>query len=418
MPSHPGVANLSVPLVGSTIELLLRLRMSAIATTEMSSKIYGRFSNLLETVESHSSQTLFCFISGLCCLIPAFLESNLEEKPLRHTLSSTNSFFYTSVASISAVIPLFFDALLDLLTSIRSSHKLMNTGSEVQKSHTAKTTKRFTFLNISERLMILTGVVVLPLVAFLPRNTRNLALIFLCCNKCQQVWVGATLGLSLSRYDKEYWSIRCTVLSLLSLNIGLTITPYIDNVYAANDHPSKLVKIIDLLALLLTVAPCLVFMFNSSRWLIIVYFKAYSWKRFLMCKATLPLESEIVSTAVSDSHDNDHTFFPMVYTVSGFFVIGVLLILIASSSRISDYNERDLVLNQFPFLLFIIVLSTLSMRMVKSEVVQGLVSTVKQFFFNIWTIRYDPSFFLVSWFPYTLTRKFNFLIHILFLSII
>ena len=341
----------------------------------MSSKNYTRFSNLLETIESHSSQTLFCFICGLCCLIPAFLESNLEEKPLRHTLSSTNSFVYTSVASISAVIPLFFDAVLDLFACLRSSHRLKNVGSKVQKNHTVKTTNRFTFLNISERLMILMGVVVLPVVTFLPHSTRNLALIFLCCNKCQQVWVGATLGLSLSRYDKEYWSIRCTVLSLLSLNIGLTITPFIDNLYAANDSPSKIVTIIDTLALLLTVAPCLVFMFNSSRWLIIVYFKAYSWKRFLMCRrATLPLEPEIKSRDVSDANENDHTFFPMVYTVSGFFVIGVLLILIASSSRISDYNERDLVLNQFPFLLFIIVLSTLSMRMVKYEVVQGLVS--------------------------------------------
>lgn len=340
----------------------------------MPSKRTSWCSNIVETVESHSSQTIFCFISGLCCLIAVFLESNLEHKPLRETLSSTDSFVYTSVASISAVIPLFFDALLDLLASARSTHKLSNAEIKISKNSTSKKTNRFTFLNISERLMILMGVAILPMVAFFPKNTKNLSLIFLCCNKCQQIWVGATLGLSLSRYDREYWPIRCTVLSLLSLNVGLTVTPYIDNVYAANNTPSLCVKTGDLLALLLTVAPCLMFMFNSGRWLIIVYFKAYSWKKFLMCSSKNILEPEIESRLSNSIDSPDHTFFPMIYTVSGIFVIVLLLILIASSSRISDYNERDLLLNQLPFLLFIIVLSTLSMRMVKYEVVQGLVS--------------------------------------------
>ena len=333
-----------------------------------------RCSNLWEILGSNTFFTSYCFISGLCCLLPLCLQlqSNIEKKLLRESLSTTHEFAFTSVASITAVVPLFFDVLLDVVAVIRSKYK--STVDSKRSEPLATKTTKFTFLNIPERMLILMGLTVLPFVAFLPTNTTNLGLIYLCCNKCQQCWVGGTVALSLSRYDKEYWSIRSTLISLISFSIGSIGRPFVDNMYAVENSPGQLLVSIGYLTFIFTIVPCIIFIFNSTRWLIVVYFRAATWKRFLMCTSKVTEQPEIESLSVIASNTTDHTFFPMVYTLAGTCVIILLSLLITTTSRIESYTGRDLWLNNVPFLVFVILLSTLSMRLVKFEVVQGLVS--------------------------------------------
>ena len=334
------------------------------------------WNSIWEILESNSFHITYCFLSGLGCLLPLCLQiqSNIEQKLLRQSLSSTPAFAFTSIASITAVVPLFFDVLLDLIAVIRSENISLSVRSKRSKPPATKPTQ-FTFLNIPERMLILMGVTILPFVALLPTQTENLGLIYLCCNKCQQCWVGGTVALSLSRYDKEYWSIKSTLISLISFSIGLIGGPFIDNIHAGENPPSLRITIVDYGIYLFTIIPILIFIVNSIRWLLIVYFKFSSWKRYVMCRSDLIAHPQIESQAVNAGNTPDHTFFPMIYTLSGICVIVLLSVLIATSSRIDNYSGRDLWLSNMPFLVFVILLSTLSMRLVKFEVVQGLVSS-------------------------------------------
>ena len=339
----------------------------------MSASVSNGYSYARRILESNEFQMLFCFSCGVTSLLPIILKfpSNLEKKPLRSALSMSPEFTYCCVATMALVIPLFFDLLLDLLTmaidASRSVHKK-------KLKPAAKEMSPFNFLNINERFLLLLGFIMLPLVAFLPKNTDNLALIYICCNKCQLNWVGGTVAISLCRYDKEYWTVRSTILSLVSFGIGLAGSPYIDNVYAAEDPVSLSTSLIDTMTSILSILPCLVFFFNSSRWFVVVYLKAISWKSILMCSSNVPQPTAIESHSRIIGSESDHTFFPMVYTCISTITWMLIFAICGTSSRIDQFNGINLVQSTVPFLVFIVLITTLSMRLVKYEVVQGLVS--------------------------------------------
>ena len=328
-----------------------------------------RDSRVRAILESNLFHTLYCLLSGLSCLLPIGLRvpSNFEKSALRDSLSSSPQFTYTCVASIALVIPLYFDILLDFIYG--STHA----SSSGQSKKLKNSSITFTFLNVPERLLILMGMTILPLVAFLPSDTQNLALIYMCCNKCQQNLMGGSIVLSLSRYNKEFWSVKSTLLSLVVFSFGLIGTAFLDNDYLAESPPRPSIATIDRFAFFCIVIPCLVFIFNSSRWLIVVYCRAHTWKKVLMCTSKTQLSPETQPT-MNGSQVSDHTFYPMVYTLFGMTLVVLLCTIYGTSGRYEDYSKNDLIQANIPFLVFIAAISTLSMRMVKSEVVQGLVS--------------------------------------------
>ena len=317
-------------------------------------------------LKSNLFQTSFSLISGLCCFLPLVMgmQSNLEHTSLRESLTSCPEFTYSCVASVAITIPLFFDLFFDYIA------KIAETSTILKKS---ATDSGFNFLNISERLLFLIGIITLPLVTFLPSGSDKLALIYLCCNKCQLNLVGGAVLISLCRYDNEYWSVRSTLLSLVCFAFGLISSTFLDNIYAGETSPSRFLVNFDTIAFAVFILPCVIFLFNSSRWLIIVYYKLHSWKGLLMCSNVPPM---IEIKTVTHSRTLHHTFFPMVYTVTSICVMMMLFLIEASSSRLENYKRPNLLESNLPFLVFAILISTQSMRMVKFEVVQGLVSSL------------------------------------------
>jgi hypothetical protein len=317
--------------------------------------------------DSNNFYMIFCFISGLCCFLPLLLgiKSNLEDRPVRDSIGSSFEFSYSSIASIALVIPLFIDVLFDILNSVDQSPSAVK-----KRIKSRSRDARYKFLNITERIMILLGVAVLPMVVFVPTTNPNLALIYVCCCKCQLSWVGGTLSLSLRRYNKEYFPNSFAFIALLNLGFGLVAGAFIDNIYAV-EPISQFIYFLDKVAYGLTLIPCLTFICYSSRWIFLVHHGPSKWDDILFCyskfrprrHANPPLTLE-------------HTFFPMVYTFCGTVVIVLLIVLFTIAPRIENYNHTSLLLTNLPFLVFILLVSILSMRMVKFEVVQGLVSCI------------------------------------------
>ena len=320
--------------------------------------------SIIEVLRSNSFQAFFCFASGLFCCLPLFLglPSNIEDHPLRLAITTSKGFAYTCVASIALSIPLFIDVLIDISTSFDKTSNSASNRLKLQSSGTA----RFNFLNISERLLILLGIIVLPLIIFLPKSTPNLSLVYVCLFKCQQCWIGGTVALSLSRYDKHYFSNDIILASLTSFSIGLVSSAFTDNILPT-ESTAHILPILDMVTLIFILMPCVSFLVLSTRWLVLVYLRASRWSNILFCysKQQPPMTP---NTGV------DHTFFPMVYTVSGICIILALCVLSGVSFRIQSYTEINLLQINTPYLIFVILVSILSLRMVKYEVVQGLVS--------------------------------------------
>ena len=317
--------------------------------------------------DSNTFYVTFCFISGACCFLPLLLglKSNLEDRPLRESLSSSPEFSYSCIASIALVIPLFIDVLFDILNSADQSPSAVK-----KRIMSSSRDARYNFLNIMERVLILSGVAVLPMVVFIPAMTSNLALIYVCCCKCQQTWVGGTVALSLRRYNKEYFSNSYTFISLITLGFGLVTGAFVDNIYTIKPV-SRFISVLDMVSFIATLIPCLMFICYSCRWFFLVHFGPSKWDDILFCysKYRPRRQSNPIITL-------EHTIFPMVYTFCGTIVIALLIVLFSISPRIENYDHNSLLLNNLPFLAFVLLVSILSMRMVKFEVVKGLVSTL------------------------------------------
>ena len=178
----------------------------------------------------------------------------------------------------------------------------------------------------------------------------------------------------LCRYDKEYWSERSTSFAVFCFGFGQASSTFVFNKYAGEASPSVLLYSIYILCFVLQLAPVLIFLVNSGRWLVIVYGKAHSWKGLLMCSSNVHRLIDSEASTVKDTPK--HTFFPMVYTVSIICISLVATTVFITSPHVEFYTPSDLLLNTVPFILFLISLSTLSMRMAKFEVVEALVSII------------------------------------------
>ena len=180
--------------------------------------------------------------------------------------------------------------------------------------------------------------------------------------------------LSLSRYDKDYWSVRTTWFSLLFYSTGLVSGSFISNIYAAESTPNQAILILDSCTYFLTLAPSLLFIINSLRWLIIAYLGMNPWQMLMNCLSDEQHLADLVVLKVKDARN--HKFFPMIYVICGLAVVFLITALLARAPRVHNYDPISLALNSAPYVCFLIAVSTLSMRMVKFEVVQGLVSNI------------------------------------------
>ena len=180
--------------------------------------------------------------------------------------------------------------------------------------------------------------------------------------------------LSLSRYDKDYWSVRTTWFSLLFYSTGLASSSFISNIYAAESTPNQAILILDSCTYFLTLVPSLLFIINSLRWLIIAYLGMNPWQMLMNCLSDEQHLADLVVLKVKDGRN--HKFFPMIYVIIGVIIVIFIAALLASAPRVENYDPISLALNSAPYVCFLIAVSTLSMRMVKFEVVQGLVSNI------------------------------------------
>ena len=298
-------------------------------------------------------QLIICIITGVCCLLPLAIspKSNLEGSRLRASLPD-QLHRESAVAVITLIVPLLLDITTDAFTSFFT---------KVRDAEVRKKSKRALFNNM-EHLVFLCGAAIVPATAFIPSSNDNWAYIYISCRLCQLVLIGGAVAISLCRYDEKYWPVRVTYFVLVLLLLASSIGAFTNN-YLAEEYPSKTILGLQSTSYYIFLIAATTFTFCSLRWL---------WmavpKMIRQCKILSPSNKERPSS-------KECLVFPIVYVTSSVVAPPALVLMINVYSGSLNYNVNALFFHNLAFVLYVLINTYGSMRMMKHEIVNGLVRT-------------------------------------------
>ena len=175
-------------------------------------------------------QLLMTSLGGFLCFLPCFLgtPSCVETSTLRASLSSVQ-YGYSAVTLIVLTIPLMIEMIIDGLLYLYQSYFVRN---RQQSTYILDTTviRPYTYsFNTPEKMLFIIGIIIQPLVAFLPADTTNLGQLYICCNKCQIMLVGGTFASWLCRYDSRHFGVYSMSMFIGILVISMSLQVFGDN---------------------------------------------------------------------------------------------------------------------------------------------------------------------------------------------
>lgn len=366
-----------------------------------------RNAHIERSSRSENSNTIhfvICFAGGICCLLPLLLcpNSKMELTPLRTAILSQSN-RDLSVAALSLIIPL----IMDLITELAYSTWIRGKDDDV------KIRVKPSFLNSIERSAALFGTAVVPMTAFLPAHTHNLAYIHACCERCQLVMIGGAVMISLCRYNDKYWTIPRTYLALILLTIGTIILAFTGNI-SDTDTARGAAYIISYFGYSTILASAVIFFWCSCLWLShvipIISPESFGFSTTTNSSKTSKTSKKVHkknqknnnNAAVSStfSTSSEHLTFPALYVSVSMTTIAMLIMISAMYPSVASYDERAIFLHNFSFLLYIAIVSYVSIRMMKFEVVQGLVSTYIHTFIRTYIYAYVNTYILAYIYAY------------------
>ena len=307
---------------------------------------------------SNAFHLTLCILGGFLCFLPLVLRvsSNFEDSVMKMSIVNGNHFRDSSVASLALALPLALDIIIDLGISLIRRMRVVPTES----------TSTITSLNCFEKGFCLIGIIIVPLTAFLPKSDGNFGLIFVCCNKCQSFIVGATVMTSFSRCNQDLFSNITTLVFLFMFMFAQTSSTFTLNT-SVGDNPSDYNTNLLLAGNHLTMISASIVLVCSIRCLIMLISQARNDSNRL--KSAKPNETS------RERHSKSHIFFRICWM--SVFIVGTVLLIALSNKvgSIEKFNETALVLNTGIYFTFELAITILTMRMVKFDVVKGLVST-------------------------------------------
>ena len=306
-------------------------------------------------------------MGSLICLIPLIncRPSAVEESILRYNLSSQMN-RDSSVASVALVMPLLMDMLADLFNSFFRNRKY----AKIRRNREA-------LLNSTERSCFLLGTAIIPLVTFLPESTSNWALIYLCCQQSQFILTGGAITMSLTRYDKKYWSESSTYFSLMVLIVGSIFGAFANNYLSDEERPAW-ATLLSYFSWILTIFAVFIFFVNSTKWLIVSLpqlggrFQSPTSRNKLLSKGKS-------SRSEGNAPSMNTLFFPVMYVLTSMMASVASVVLAAITNGNQNYTSRGLLAHNLSFTVYLLLITYGSTRMTKYEVVRGLVSTCQSF---------------------------------------
>ena len=115
-----------------------------------------------------------------------------------------------------------------------------------------------------ERLLLVVGLAVSPIMGWLPASLGDPTLVYMCCMKCQFILVVGGILMSLSRWNMRYWGGLGTSACLVGHIVSQMLALYCANAVAAGDRTQAARLMWASFAI--QVATVFVFFFMTCRW--------------------------------------------------------------------------------------------------------------------------------------------------------
>jgi hypothetical protein len=291
-------------------------------------------------VSTGSNQIWLCFAAGACCFTPLLLHpSNNQGRVVLEFALTSHQNRDSAVAALALTAPIFVEITSEIILNFLRTNDAMKSDILIEQE----------CLNWSERLILVCGMITIPIAAFLPSDTANLVDVYSCLRKCRAMLVTGAIIISLCRYNPTIWSVRVTYLILLLLAAGTIIGAFAALIDAAATIGS---------ALFFTGVGVL--FFCNARWIHSVLPKLT--EAMSLSAKEIPLQEECTA-GITD------ILFQLYYILS-FTLISVMLI----ATHSHTYSPSALLYHNLAFLLYMLLITYISKRKMKSKVVQGLVS--------------------------------------------
>lgn len=312
-------------------------------------------------ISTHVTQLLICAIGGLLCLLPLILSprSRVEMSLLRAS-SPSQLHKDSATAVITLIVPLLLDITTDLLNSCFTKAKKMEV-----KNHGKQT-----LLNNMEHLLFLCGTFVVPITGYLEPYTEKWAFIYVCCRQCQFSLSGGAVLISLCRYNVEYWPVRTTNLILALLLTGSIIGAFTSN-NGTRNQATAIYRSLELSSYYIILSAGLLFAYCSMRWLSMSVPKWIKrWNLFLkVLPEDIPKEGRSTGSDIKES-----LLYPILYVMLSLMAVFFLFLMSNLYAGPLNFDAQALFFHNLAFILYLLIITYGSMRMMKREIVQGLVS--------------------------------------------
>ena len=304
-------------------------------------------------LSSSNLHVLLCLLGGICCFLPLMTgaPSYIEESILSRSLVS--GFYYrdTSVALLALAVPLAADIGIDFFILLIKGRKAPSNDAICFQSSVCS----------FQKLTCLIGIVIVPITAYLPGHHSNHALIYVCCNKCRTLMVGSIVMISLSQYIKKYWPVKCTLLFIALLSFGQIGTAFAENTTARDSN-----KKLSLCAKISTLLAAIILVVSSCRCLYEVIHREYRLAK---------LEKQILPNATgSERHHMSRILFSSLNLLVFVIVVLILSVNAGKYESMRNYTDEALLQSNVAYLIFELAFTVMTMRMIKFDVVRGLVS--------------------------------------------
>lgn len=303
---------------------------------------------------ANSLQTIICLIGCLLCFFPVAIGPHLEfdEDIIESALTSERN-RDLAVAVLALAAPVFIDIAADFCTNISVGIKSKRIRMHVRES----------MLKPYEQFLLTCSLLSVPTIAFLPRETHHIVTTYLCFSRFRILLVGGLVVISLSRFDKRFWSTKMTYLIVCLLAASSVTGAYADNLGLENSLSRKVAD-----AVLLTGIGA--FFVCSCRWF---YTSGPNVLRIRSKVHDIDALSNQNSPGIGIGEQ--HLVFPLLYIVSA-NVSSLFLAATMRSYPTITFDAGWFFFNNLGCVVYLIFLLTISERMNKYQVLQGLVRTI------------------------------------------
>ena len=301
---------------------------------------------LLQFMTTNVIQSMICIIGGLCCLIPLCFEPLREyDGPYTRVSLTSERYRDLAVAAIALTIPIFLEIITETIASVRSAFSLDRGEIKVQQA----------LINTPERFILAGAVLTTSTIALMSDNSENYINTYICASKCRMTFVGGAIAASLCRFDSSYWSVRSTYFMLCLLISSSIMGSFADNMIRANST-------IDYVASALFMCAFAIFSYCNIMWL-------YSFGPTFYREVTSQALSDNSSRRSCSALSYQHLYVVIVAVVSLVTIITRKIYPELESLNSSAVFHHNMGVNTY-----LILLLYISERMMKYEILQGLVS--------------------------------------------